>query len=126
MRLGLAKRLDGLRSTLGRFTKGTSAESMTEERKSSRGDCDSVKGPAEIQLALQELRELVLETAPFEITPQADSGPLSWASINCELMDPAAGQFPEPTSEKWAPADSVPEALVSLTGQPSPMCAQQA
>jgi len=129
MKFAIARRLDRLRGTLERFTRVTPTDAAMPVTGLSHDDDDPAKHQAEMQFALQELRNLVLETATLDLAPSAGSradsnvGPFSWASINFESRK---GDLVDPTIENCPSSGSIPDALVSLTAQSLTMVAQQA
>lgn len=91
MKLAITRNLDRLRSTLGGFTRSKFADEAVGRL--SHNDEASVQHQAEMQFALKELRNLVLETTSLEMTlrtnPAGDSEiePFSWGSVSVASMD---------------------------------------
>lgn len=72
MKFAIAKNLDRLRRTLEGFTRFKFADTAIGGTGLSHNDEDSVEHQAEMQFALQELRNLVLETTSPEMTLRTD------------------------------------------------------
>ena len=130
MKLALSKRLDRLRGTLGGLTGFKFAETGTGGLGLSQNGQDSVAHQQEMQIALQELRSLVLDTISLEMTLRSDPDgyseiePTSMDSINFALVDPR-GDLLNPTIEDYFASDSVPFLLDSLTDRSLTVSVQQ-
>ena len=127
MKLAITMNLDRVRSIFEGFTRSKSAEGAAGGLRHN----DVVPHQAEMQFALQELRNLVLETTPLEMTlrtdPAGDSEiePFSSGPVDVAPID-TTDDLLAPTVENHCSSDSVPTPLTSLTGPSLAISCQQA
>ena len=120
MKFGKSRTMDRLRSTLGGLTRFKSAGSASDTGLS-RSDPIVVEHQQETQVALQELRNLVLEAISLETLQRSDPAAyaeietLSGDSINFASMD--TGDLVDSTIESQRASDSLPGLMDSMSGR---------